>query len=287
MIHIEGMGVLGMQVAWELEALGVDFTWSDIEAEYTAWHCSTGIVYPSGSDRDMEGLAWWLAAAQEGRFGALVAATPYVFAHKNPPHGGRYKYRELLDADVRMAEPPAVAVNVPALVRRERERLAAYRTDGRKPGELLVRAHSNTDRLDGYLWGWTSRVTFDGPLEEVATYYAKKHRFNLTYAYPIPGDGQWWAGSILKFQAEPKRLPDSALQRFTDMWIADAEELLGLSNIQVHSLEQGWRPRRGGMDVPNVSRQVGDGEYELAPEPTSGVRHGPLIVSELMDRIGL
>lgn len=286
MIHIEGMGVLGMQVAWRLEELGLDFTWSDIDAPFTAWHCSTGIVYPSGNARDLDGLAWWRDRTAD--FAPYVEATPYVFAHKHPPHGGRYAYDDIDDPryDLRVARDyPAVAINVPKLVTATRERFAHRRTEGAEDGELLVVAHSNTDRVKGYLWGWAARVTFDGPVDEVATYYAKKHRFNLTYAYPIPGDGQWWAGSTLKYQDTPKELD---ARPYLDEWLANAPELLGLENIEVHSLEQGWRPRRGPMSTPNEARYDAEtNSWVMAPEPTSGLRHGPLIVDDLMERMGL
>lgn len=283
MIHIEGMGVLGMQVAWRLAELGVEFTWNDTEEEFTAWHCSTGIVYPSGNRRDLDGLAWWEEHLDD--FGPFGAATPYVFAHKNPPHGGRYGYTTLPKHDLRLStDYPAIALNVPELVMQTRDRFADRRTAGREEGQLLIVAHSNTPRLRGYLWGWAARVTFTGPLETMATYYAKKHRFNLTYAYPIPGDGQWWAGSVLKYQAEP-RFVDA--EPYLEEWLEDAPELLGLEDIKVHSLEQGWRPRRAKGEANEAHYDPDRNAWLLAPEPTSGLRHGPLIVDDLMERLGL
>lgn len=283
MIHIQGMGALGVQVAWELLDLAEDFTWSDTEETHTAWHCSTGIVYPSGSERDLDGLQWWLDALSAGHYAAEFARqTPYVFAHKMPPHGGRYRFEEIGNG-LRLAELPAVAVNVPEMVQTTRERLANKRTDGPAPGDVVVHAYADPKRLQGYLWGWAARVRFDGPLAgELVTYYAKAHRFNLTYAYPIPGTGQWWAGSTLLHQ---RHAAERNADRYVDEWLGNAEKLLHLENIEVDTVEQGWRPRRG--DAPNEARRDDAGNFWLAPEPTSGLRHGPHIVADLMARMGL
>lgn len=288
MIHIEGMGVLGCQVAWELDKQGLGFTWSDIDAPWTAWHCSTGMVYPSGSERDMAGLGWWVnEITNQGEHRDYAAVLPYAFAHKNPPHGGKYEAFQVPGSHLQLASEPSVAVNVPDMVRVTREqRYPHRRTGGARPGDLVIQAYADPEKLDGYLWGWAARVRFDGPAhtdDRQATYYAKKHRFNLTYAYPIPGTGQWWAGSTLLHQGKPS---EREAQRYLDEWLANAPTLLGISNIQVDSLEQGWRPRRKA-DTPNEAREVSPGVWALAPEPTSGVRHGPLIVADLMQRIGL
>lgn len=286
MIHIEGMGVLGCQVAWELEKQGIGFTWSDIDVPWTAWHCSTGMVYPSGAERDMAGLRWWVNALDQGEHTDYAAALPYAFAHKNPPHSGKYEAFPVPGSHLQLAAEPSVAVNVPQMVVNTRLRFAHRRYSGAASGDLVIQAYADPEKLDGYLWGWAARVRFDGPAHEdgrQATYYAKKHRFNLTYAYPIPGTGQWWAGSTLLHQGKPS---ERAARSYLDAWLADAPTLLGISNIEVDSLEQGWRPRRKA-GTPNEAREVSPGRWALAPEPTSGVRHGPLIVADLMGRIGL
>lgn len=288
-IHIEGMGVLGSQVAWELEELGVKFTWNDTETDHTAWHCSTGIVYPSGAERDMAGLEAWHSYIDDDRpLGQWAARSNYLFAHKNPPHGGRYPF-EPATPKLRVGHPYAVAVNVPDLVRETRETFKHRRTEGTAGRGPLVVAHATPGRLDGYLWGWCARVRFDEPYplgEGQSTYYAKAHRFNLTYAYPIPGTGQWWAGSSLVHQ---KRPAERAIEPYLAEWIGNAEKLLGITGVQVDSMEQGWRPRRAAGEENYAQHALVDGRdvYTLAPEPTSGVRHGPHIVADLLERMGL
>lgn len=290
MIHIEGMGLLGVQLAAELEELGYAYTWNDTDRAHTAWHCCTGMVYPSGSDRDMTGLRWWQRAIDDGHpLAEWAARSEYVFAHKKPPHGGRYDFGPFIGSRPlqRALGEGAVAVNVPQMVTDWRERIASKRRDRRPDGNrLLVRAHSTEERREGYLWGWAARVRFDDGEGPQRTYYAKKHRFNLTYAYPIPGTGQWWAGSVLKHQKTPLEVSSKRLMEYVTEWKGNAAELLGIGPVTVDSIEQGWRPRRAA-DAPNEAREESPGVWSLAPEPTSGLRHGPLIVQDLMERIGL
>lgn len=291
-IHIEGMGVLGCQVAMELDRLGIDFTWSDTDEPFTAWHCSTGIVYPSGEERDLAGLRAWVEQIEAGRHYPYAAKLPYVYAHKNPPHGGRYTARPVPGTSLSMASETSVAVNVPAMVGavRGRHQLRRVRETPDSAG-LVIRAYADPDKLDGYLWGWAARVSFDHPLDGFPTYYAKAHRFNLTYAYPIPhgeradaqDEHEWWAGSTLLHQRSPSHRDTAP---YLAEWLENAERLLGITNVHVHDVQQGWRPRRD-PNTPNEAREVEPGVWQLAPEPTSGVRHGPLIINDLFERIGL
>lgn len=276
-LHIEGMGVLGSMLARRLDEEGILFTWSDNDDPYIAWQASTGLAAPGVAGTDL----WHqrLSVTPEAR------AVPYVFAHKAPPHGGKYKI-EVDYGSLRMAEPRAVAVNVAAFVLNTRDQFKSRRLKRPEPGCEVVVAHA-TERNDGYLWGWVARVRFDlpGPLAadllgERPALYAKAHRFNMTYAYPVPGEDEYWAGSVLQFQKTPRVHTEHGLRELFDDWCVQAEWLLGISNIQLIRLDQGWRPRAGKGDSGLAVRV--NGQWVLPPLGPNGVRLGWLVVDDLI-----
>lgn len=287
MIHIEGMGLLGSMLARRLLGLERPFTWSDIDTEFAAWPCSTGLAYPSGDEHDMRGLARWqsmLAAVPE------AVSVPYVYAHKRPPHGGRYEIARDY-GPMRRARPRAVALNVPEFVAATRVQAAECRTDARGRGDTLVVAHPSV-RTDGYLWGWAARVRLTLPAwlddlgDEQPALYAKAHRFNLTYAYPIPGTGQWWAGSTLQHQRLPKRRGAVSVMKLVAEWYGNAADLLGVTVDEMWPPVQGWRPRAFPGDRGHVAYDAGSDTWTMPPMATDGMRRGLLVVDDLMRRAG-
>lgn len=285
MIHIEGMGALGSQVALALDEIGEPFTWSDTDERWVAWKASTGCVYPSGDAHLEAGRRWWLAAIEAGRFEGIAAPAPYRFAHLSPPHGGGYSYADLASGRLREAMPPAVTVNVERLVTTTRERFADRRAEP-EPGATVVVAHTTPERGDGYLWGWSARVRFAEPEPSTrgrAVYNAKKHRYNNTYAYPVPGTDQWWAGSTMQMVREPR---EREARAHVAEWTVNAGALLGLAAIEVGEIRQGWRPRRR-KDDPGDVRQDDRGRWVLPPIATSGIQTGPLVARETLRRLGL
>lgn len=286
-LHIEGMGLIGSMLARRLHEEGITFTWSENDTPFTAWHVSTGLAYPDGDPDNQAGLERWRTILM-GDLAYEAAEAPYVFAHKSPPHSGRYPVTDY--GKLRMAEPTAIALNVPEFVENTRTAFAAERLPETLDGATnVVVCHTTPERGDGYLWGWVARVRFELP-EEIAldclgqqpALYAKKHRFNLTYAYPIPGTGQWWAGSVLQMQREPKLVENRRLAELYRGWVADAMELLGVYDIQLDGLDQGWRPRSKKTDSGRV--EFKDGRWTMPPMPTDGMRRGWLVVDDFIDR---
>jgi hypothetical protein len=93
-IHLEGMGVIGAHIAWELHRQGVPFTWHDTESRYVAWRASTGAIFPTGEYSDQEGMkGWraWLAGtalwASMPLFRACVEQASWWYSTKAPAHG--------------------------------------------------------------------------------------------------------------------------------------------------------------------------------------------------------
>lgn len=291
-IHIEGMGILGSMLARRCHEEGITFTWNDTETPFTAWHVSTGLAYPDGDELNQRGLTRWHEIMEEGLVNNFdeAVATPYVFAHKNPPHSGKYPVVDY--GPLRLAEPEAVSLNPIAFVTRTREVFAAEHVDEAPDGSELVVCHTTPERGDGYLWGWVAKVKFD-LLPELAAdllgaqpaLYAKAHRFNLTYAYPIPGTGMWWAGSVLQMQREPKEANEYRLFDLYMEWKANAERLLCIRNVQLVELGQGWRPRAKKGDS-GLCEWDGN-RWVMPPMPTDGVRRGWLVVDNFIDQWNL
>ena len=284
MYHIEGMGLLGSILAFAMDEADVPFTWSDNDSPFSAWRVSTGLAYPDGSEHNRAGLRRWY---EEVPNFPEAARAPYVYAHLKPPHKGEYLYTDY--GPLRKALPEAVAVNVPAMVERARREFAHQRVEEVPPGSLLIVAHTTPERGRGYLWGWVAKVRFEVPAfleiprRVQPAMYSKAHRYNLTYAYPIPGTGMWWAGSMLKWQLTPRALSEPELYVMYEEWEENAERLLCLKDVELVELGQGWRPRFKKGD--SGWAELIDGRWVLPPRPTDGLRNAHLIIDDLMDKL--
>jgi hypothetical protein len=303
-IHIEGMGVLGCLLAHRLAEARVPFTWDDTEAPFTAWKACTGMVYPSGSSIDetcrMRWLAWLTRDTNMNRWAQSV---PWVFAHKAPPHGGRYETQFIgsthLQCPASLRER-AIAVNVPRMVR-ETRLLFADQRDVRRKGATLVVCHSTPKRTDGYLWGWATTVTLklhpDLGYEPLRTpppaLYAKAHRFNITYAYPLPGTAEapggqlWWAGSRLQLQRTPKVADRDLVDHYFLEWAKNMRSLLLATPVTRGMTVQGWRPRPPKRDRAWARRDAETDTWQMPSMATDGLRRGLLVVDDVLVKMGI
>lgn len=291
MIHVEGMGWLGSVIALNLADRDIPFTWHDADAAHVAWKACTGIVYPAGDDRSVADHAAWLSwAAAPWLPSDAVEICSYWFNHRNPPHGGRYK----LGADLgwaRMAAVPAVQVDVPTIVADARASFAGCRATAPPAGRhTLIRAHGFSDRLAGYVWGWSTLVelAYPGDLAEASTggrptFYGREGRFKMAYAYALPGrPTSWLAGSSLITQKQAK--PLDAGKHFRS-WQATFGRLMPeVDVINVGPTVQGWRPKPGPDDDGRVSVAAGEHGLVITVPPLwhSGVRWAPSVVAEVL-----
>lgn len=286
MIHIEGMGLLGSLTGLYLEDKGIDFTWSDIDSNFVAWRASTGVVYPAGDSDSQRGLGTWKQWLKESWLpsGAAVECE-YVYHHKNPPHEG--KYRPQIDfGDMRLAPSGhAVAVNVPKIVNAARSQFAERRAEQPGQNDFVIRAHGFTDRLLKTMWGWTVPVRLEFPDDlRAATsgrqvaFYSRRNRFQIVYAYPIPGTEWHWSGSSLISQQTAHTLnPEKHYELWKQSWsinfprvpIVDRKEPI-----------QGWRPRPRPDDNTKVRRDSNGISYPALWH--SGVRWAPNVIEEMM-----
>jgi hypothetical protein len=285
MVHIEGMGWLGSALALRLAHDGIPFTWHDTSTPFTAWQASTGIAYPAGDDRSMTNLhLWhtWQSAYPD--LAAHTVPTAYCYAHKKPPHNGRYPVTDL--GWVRVAGIRAFTVDVPALVPAVRERFATQRLTAAPDGQPVIVAHGYTPRLDHYVWGWAQPVRLDttaiealyplAPGERYA-FYGRVHRFQMAYAYPIAGRPGWWrAGSALVVQRDPK--PGRAAAH-AERWHEGFAKLFPkIPIVDTEPAIQGWRPA-GKPDDTGLILPDGPDRIQLPPLWHSGVRWAPELIN--------
>ena len=288
-VHIEGMGVLGSMVARRLDEAGVPFTWHDIDAEHSAWPVSTGCVFRTGVERDLDGWRAWLGHFDDPHLAPHLELCDYVFNHKAPPHQGKDGIRTDLGA-LRVLDKPGIQVNVPSLVTATRAAFTGERRPEAPPMfDPYVIAHGYSSRLARYMWGWAARVELDlapalaSALEyERPIVYLRRGRFVMAYAYPIPGTPHYWAGSSLISQREAK--PLEVLPKL-ERWKALIDELSGgmVRCREVASVEQGWRPvpRKGDpLDVERMGNVL-----RVPPLWHNGVRWAPMVADEVLANV--
>jgi hypothetical protein len=284
------MGLLGSLLAWRLTADGITFTWHDTDTPHTAWKASTGLVYPAGDARSQRNLAawtdWW---ARPTLPPGVLLPVHYVFAHRHPPHEGRYRTTPL-GPGLTLAHAAAFTVDVPQLVHTTRGHFASRRTDTPPPdADVLVRAHGH-HRAVCWMWGWSAPVQLRLPavlaeLPHRPALYGRKVR-QLVYAYPIPSrPGWWWAGSTLTRQTHPRSLSaDAHLRRWMDNWAA-VWPRIDLTAAEAPA--QGWRPRPDDADTPDPVR-VDTARGPVITLPAlwhSGVRWAPEVIDHTVDQL--
>ncbi|MCZ7478927.1 hypothetical protein [Micromonospora sp. WMMC273] len=281
MIHIEGMGWFGAAMAYRLHADGIPFTWHDIDTPVNAWQASAGMVYPAGDDRSTVNLTRWPTLAGIFPPGTVIPAA-FAYPHTHPPHAGTYRTR--LDLGwIRVADAPAYAVDVPAIVNTARAQFADRRLSGPVPGKPTIIAHGHTDRRSTWIWSWTAPVRLHLPdalhhaVPERIAFYGRTHRFARTYAFPIPTrPNWWWAGTSLLNQRRPHPLnPDLHLTS----WRRNVGQLYPWVRIVDNEPAiHGWRARQRPDDRGYLEC---DGDRLMFPAlANSGVRWAPTLLDD-------
>lgn len=268
MIHIEGMGWFGSITALALERAEVPFTWHDSGAAHTAWKASTGIVYPAGDERSELNRHRWQRWVLDGWLpNGSAKMVQYQFAHKKPPHEGAYEWRRL-SSGLGVAAHSAVAVAVQTIVTEARSRFEHSRLGAAPRGTPTIVAHGH-ERAKGWVWGWSRKVALANTGEAVlAAYYGKRHRFDLTYLYPVADEPGWWyAGSALVNERKPRERTATELTAEWMRWCEAKEALFpALKVLRVQPMVQGWRPKPASTD---------DGQLIIDEQPIPG--GGPLV----------
>jgi hypothetical protein len=299
-VLIRGMGWFGAITAWALDREGVSFRWCDNDSPYQAWRASTGIVYPAGDDRSQRNLSAWMRWLHLGAHqwlppGAGTAAY-YGFAHRRPPHGGRYKMDDL--GWVRVATQLAVAVDPQRIVQEARDWFADARVEcsaqvGYGGFDREIVACTPPPVRAGWVWGWSSKVKLIMPEwhshmtvrlahGHPLALYGKIGRWGLTYAYPVASEPGWWyAGSSLINEGRPRVRTEEEVSGYRGLWVRDFHRLFPDVTINASRAPvQGWRPKPPRDDPGEVTFT-----HERATYPAlwhSGVRWAPELVEEVV-----
>ncbi len=293
-VHLEGFGVLGSFIAWELERLQVPFTWHDNEEKVCAWRACTGAIFPTGEASDAQGMAGWRAwlaggatwAAQPPLRECLESAT-WWYSTKAPPHGAKGKPVADLGALRRLSEG-SLHFNAQQFVPRSRAYFADRRRAERQPG-LRVVAHGFGERLDHVVWGWSRLVRLEGDArifgDERPALYCRLGRFVMAYAYPVPATPYWYAGSSLIVQKAPRSLE---MPKKYERWRRQFESLTGglVQVVEESDFLMGWRPAAAKGDE-QLAVLAPDGSVVVRPMWHNGVRLAPLIVAEVTRLLGV
>jgi len=282
MIHIEGMGWFGAITALALERANIAFTWSDNNSAHTAWKASTGIVYPAGDDRtEANRQKWtrWVLDQWLPKDSAKLCQ--YVFAHKKPPHEGQYPFAPYHDYHrASVAGVHAVCVDVQRIVTEARSRFADRLLRVEPVDVPRIVAHGGP-RAAAWVWGWSRKVHLETPPDSVrAAYYGKRHRFDLTYAYPVPDeDGWWYAGSALVTERTQRVRSREELNTEWGRWMNSTAELFPyLRVMRTQPFVQGWRPKPKPGDKGLMTYE--DNVITFPALWHSGVRWAPQLVEQ-------
>lgn len=303
-VHIEGMGVLGSMIAWQLYQQGMHFTWSDTEDRYVAWEASSGLIYPTGDKRDIaDYLVWerWINGnapwSHEPRMRGVTEMGAFWFASQSPPNGAKYRVVDNLGT-IRRGELPSFHLNVPRFVLMTREVFRAGRLPadmGLAPTIPRIIAHgTGSPQFHHYVWGWTAHAVLDiHPTITAAVnstmrpcFYLRTSRYKFSYANPLPGDPTRWVVGSSHIPLNTAK--DVALGDKVRKWQEHFEgTLAGL--VQVRELSDpitGWRPSVATEREPIVLHGS-KGAIFVPPMAGNGVRLAPSISRQVLALLGV
>lgn len=313
-VHLEGMGITGSLLALCLERAGVDFTWDDANSPLAAWQASTGAVYPTGRTGSIDRWTYerWVEWVRSDRFASTypyswLESCAYWFNHKAPPHEGPGQVTREVGGWMRGTEHAAIQINAQRLVPIVRDRFKEKRRESRDTKRLRIVAHGFSARRTHCYWGWTRLVGLDIAssvkalsLGRRASIYFRDGRFNMAYAYPVPGDAsRWYAGSSLIKQLRGGERSLEIEPKY-ERWKQTLERVSGglLRVVAEGDMLEGWRP--ASEDVPTGTEPVRPHLYDAAdqmrpwvklmtlseslvvpPLWNSGIRHFPLVWAQI------
>lgn len=291
MIHLQGMGIIGSGIAWTLNNRGIPFTWSDTDADITAWKSCTGAIYPSGDPKDLAGYLQWVrwAATAPWPWATIVEQANYWYCTKQPPHS--YKGEPLETVGPLKCHPlPSFHLNAQSLVPLTRDWFRMRRRLRQEPGDQLIITHGFNDRLERYVWGWSRFVELDTSALGVgrACVYLRPSLVVMAYAFPTPNTHLHYAGSALLVQKTAvKRNPLKDYDRWEQRWTELTSGLIPIK-WKAETILQGWRPSTGpvgGEAILPLWERRADGTLVVMPLWHSGVRWLPVVVNELLEHL--
>lgn len=296
-VHLEGMGLGGALLAHRLKQRpNVELTWHDIDAPRTAWKASTGAIYPAGATNhgpDEACYNVWKSWHESGQFASshLERSTGFVFCTNNAPHKGAYEHEAWAGDHLRSG---AVSYHLNAQAFVEAQRNEFFKENDQYDADevdVYIITHGFGSRLSHVYWGWTRLVELElygKPLVggDRPAFYFRKTRFEMAYAYPVPGTNWYYAGSsIIKQQPEKARDLDPVpkYERWKRIFERDGEGAVKVS--REGKFLTGWRPAAAEEDTAWVKMR--GNVITLRPLWNSGIRHFPMQWGSVATCLGL
>jgi len=274
-IWISGMGLTGSLVARCLYQLNIPFTWTDTNAEHTAWKASTGCIYPSGDNIEQQAYIDWSLWMSEAN-SPITERAVYHFTQLSPPHGAWIPHWRITE-EIATTNIHTLHMNVQAYVEETRKRFAAFRVEADDYSDKKIITHALYLR---YSWGWSmkARAEFDDsffyPMQRVCL-YQRVHRYQVNYIYPCPNTPYYYLGTSMIQQLKPQeRDPELVIQKFFDTLP---------SGVTIHDKQpviQGWRPKGNTVSFAK------DNVFFIAPQSGNGVRLAPVYLKEILNWLG-
>lgn len=290
-VHLEGMGVVGCLVAARFHLEGIDFTWSDTEAERTAWKVSTGAIPVFGDEQSHADRREWLRwYKQDDSFGRHIqhymTKAVWCYTAQNPPHKARdIGCRPKAEVGpIKVSNKCSLHMDVQRFVLETRQLFARQRTPGvgwgsRRPRNLIV-THGFGSNIHAWSWGWSGQVVIElsdelqQALRRRRPCFYLRNGYQLPYLYPVGREREYYAGTTLITQKQPRSLP---IVPKLQVWRRHVEEYSGghiaIAGNVPHSLGEGWRPM-AALDAPLIER-VGQHTLRIRPQYGNGLRHFP------------
>lgn len=309
-IHLEGMGVMGALTAYQLAARNIEFTWHDLETPekadevsptdyFTAWHASTGAIFPTGSEDDLRCMDEWYNNLRFAYPNGVLGIFNWVYGAKVPPHGAKMFVTKTV-GHLKVGDQPSMHVDAQKLVRQAREDFASSRlstSEGQAqrgaPDVRYLVSHGWGERQTHVYWGWTRlvKLNIDPELPQDSAFYFRRDRFFIRYAYPVGDSGWWYAGSTITKQNTPQHKPERLPKEYAN-WKNDFEELTkGLVTVgEEGPFIEGWRPAAGKMHdtgyLQYSVRQVAENVWEYPCRSHDGIRRFPDIWHQVAPIVG-
>ena len=309
-IHVSGVGVVGSFLLWELDQLGVEFSWDDVESPLNAWEVSTGgiLPYPDGDPSPYAAAYrfWRDDVALRPVLAPYLEPVRVLHALKSRSARSRAEQWALLaeaPRGVRLWQEPTTGwqLNVQEFVVFTRRHFQARRvqptevTDvpGYRVTQVWCRGVGDPRARPVPVWGWQLAVeltpTASSPL------WAGAHRFALhfsdpvssltrLYLQPVATVGHlWWAGTDKRLQRQPQREDARAEAQVARFKQVVTDLFGGWLEATYHThIGQGWRPQARSAPWRGVACvEVNAKLLIAAPLGRNGVQRGPLVARDI------
>lgn len=297
--HIQGMGLMGSLVAMTLEDEGLDFTWDDIDRDITAWHASTGAVFPT-EDAHSEYRSFIQFRQEESVAGEHLLEHSelgaWCYVAENPPHGGAdigvEEVTRISESEVRVSSHASIHVNVANLVRDARARYGDRRREKASSKRRLIVSHG-FDAAKRFGWGWHREVQlvlsdeFEQALMGTRPCIYLRKGYQIMYIYPMPGTDSYFIGTSNNIGTTPKwKEQQEVINKDFGRVRKRVEETCGdhVQLLRARPPSQGWRPYPAkGDDRPMVYEE--DSHLQIKPQKGSGLRFWPRTRTELLEAL--